>query len=68
MPWPHTVTTVVDNDGHGTSVAGIIGAAKNNNFGIAGVVQNVELVSLKVVGSTDELFASRLIKAVSHRK
>lgn len=34
--------------GHGTAVAGIIGAIKNNNAYIAGVCNNVELVSLKV--------------------
>lgn len=38
---------LIDNVGHGTHVAGIIGA-QNANIGIKGVCQNVSLVSLKV--------------------
>ncbi len=37
-----------DITGHGTQVAGIIGAQGNNSRGIAGVCWNVSLVSLKV--------------------
>ncbi len=43
--------TPTDPGGHGTHVAGIIGAAGNNMTGIAGVCWNVELVSLKVLDS-----------------
>lgn len=42
---------LIDYTGHGTSVAGIIGANKNNNIGIYGINSNVELVSLKVSNS-----------------
>ena len=35
-------------DGHGTHVAGIIGAQGNNSIGISGVCWNVDLVSLRV--------------------
>ena len=38
----------VDEDGHGTSVAGIIGAVGDNEIGISGVCWGVSLVSLKV--------------------
>lgn len=38
---------VSDTDGHGTHVAGIIGA-KRNGEGIAGVIQNVKLIPVKV--------------------
>ncbi len=42
-----------DTDGHGTHVAGIIGAVANNNVGIAGLAPEVDLLSLKVIsGST----------------
>lgn len=37
-----------DTDGHGTHVAGIIGAVGDNNAGISGVCKNVELVPLKI--------------------
>ena len=36
--------------GHGTHVAGIIGAEINNNTGIAGIVPSANLVSLKALG------------------
>ncbi len=40
-----------DTNGHGTFIAGIIGASKGNGVGIAGVVPNVTIVPLKT--STD---------------
>jgi len=43
---------LVDLNGHGTHVAGIIGAEGNNGIGIAGVNWNVQLVSLTVLTST----------------
>ena len=47
--------TVFDNandDSHGTHVAGTIGARGNNALGIAGVSWNVQLMSLKAIGSS----------------
>lgn len=38
---------LVDIKGHGTKVAGVIGAIGNNNKGISGVCWNVDLISLK---------------------
>lgn len=38
-----------DDHGHGTHVAGIAGAATNNNEGIAGVAWNCEVLPLKVI-------------------
>ena len=37
--------------GHGTHVAGIIGAKINNDIGIAGIMPNAEIVPLKTIGS-----------------
>lgn len=41
----------LDDIGHGTHVAGIVGA-RNNNFGVAGVAPNVRLWGVKVVDET----------------
>ena len=43
-----------DAYGHGTQVAGIIGAQADNSVGVAGVCWNVSLVSLKVVKLNDD--------------
>jgi subtilisin family serine protease len=53
---PITGTALADSTGHGTAVAGIIGAIRNNNFGIAGIaggddlqgVQGVSLHDMKI--------------------
>lgn len=37
----------LDDNRHGTHVAGTIGAVSNNAFGVAGVAKNVKLMSLK---------------------
>ena len=45
----------LDDDGHGTHVAGIIAAASNNNIGIAGVAgDHVELMSVKVLDQSGD--------------
>lgn len=36
-----------DNHGHGTHIAGIVGAVQNNGYGISGVASNVKLMILK---------------------
>lgn len=46
-----TFNTAQDQNGHGTHVAGIIGAIGNNGMGIAGVCWNVKLLSLRVLDS-----------------
>ncbi|MES2526935.1 MAG: S8 family peptidase [Bdellovibrionota bacterium] len=40
-----------DNDGHGSHVAGII-AAQINDYGIAGINPNIQIMPIKVMGST----------------
>jgi subtilisin family serine protease len=54
-------TSADDNNGHGTHVAGIIGAI-NNTIGVVGVASGVKLVALKVL---DQLGAGTLSSVVS---
>ncbi len=42
---------LVDRNGHGTHVAGIIGAVGNNNIGVSGVCWNINLISIKISNS-----------------
>ncbi|MEO9512854.1 MAG: S8 family serine peptidase [Flavobacteriaceae bacterium] len=44
----------VDTESHGTHVAGIIAAERNNGKGVNGVAKNVELMSLRAVPNGDE--------------
>lgn len=37
-----------DLDGHGTAVAGVVGAVGNNNIGVTGIARKVKLMVLKV--------------------
>ena len=40
----------MDDDGHGTHVAGTIGAVGNNSLGVTGVSQDVSIVAVKFLG------------------
>ncbi|TMM48896.1 S8 family serine peptidase [Qipengyuania marisflavi] len=42
-------STADDNNGHGSHVAGTIGAIKGNNIGVVGVAPGVEIVAVKVL-------------------
>ncbi len=57
-------------DGHGTTVAGVIGATSNNNISIAGVASGVKIMSLSCNFSEDGApaaeMASLILKAVNH--
>ena len=63
---PYIPQTIDDNHGHGTYVAGIIGAEGNNEIGITGICQDVQLVSLKIYAQDDECFVSQLIMAIDY--
>lgn len=57
---------IVDENCHGTKVAGIIGAEGDNKIGVVGVSRNVELVSLKVNIKDANTYCSLLIEAISY--
>ena len=59
------VTTSDDENGHGTHVAGIIGA-KNNSFGVLGVASGATIVSLRVLDKDGKGTLSSVIQALSY--
>lgn len=58
-------TSAKDENGHGTHVAGIIGA-KNNDFGTLGVASGATLVSLRVLDKDGEGNLSSMIQALAY--
>lgn len=59
---------LVDTNGHGTQVAGIIGAVGNNNRGVAGVCWDVDLISLKIIGDNDVISDFAIYQAFDYAK
>lgn len=55
-----------DSNGHGTHIAGIIGAVGNNNRGISGACWNVTLVSLKIYDSDGESSTDAIANAIQY--
>ena len=62
----NVVTNPVDYNGHGTHVAGIIGAQGNNVKGIAGACWDVRLVSLRIWDGQGNGLASDAILAIDY--
>lgn len=54
-----------DENGHGTHVAGIIGA-KNNTFGVLGIASGATLVSLRVLDKDGSGLLSSIIQALAY--
>ncbi|MDX1972097.1 MAG: S8 family serine peptidase [Candidatus Sumerlaeia bacterium] len=56
-----------NGDSHGTSVAGIIGAARNNGLGISGIAPDVQILSYRLVetgaAASNESFAAAILDA-----
>jgi subtilisin len=59
------VATADDDEGHGTHIAGIIGA-KNNTIGTLGVASGATIVALKVLDSEGDGFVSYILEALSY--
>jgi subtilisin len=58
-------TSVEDDNGHGTHVAGIIGAL-NNSFGVVGVAAGTKIIALKALDGDGEGSTSQLIMALNY--
>ena len=59
-------TTNRDDNGHGTHVAGIIGAAGNNGLGIAGVAFGVRVMPIKALDCMGSGFLSDIARAITY--
>jgi subtilisin len=57
--------SAADENGHGTHVAGIIGA-KNNTIGILGVASGATLVSLRVLDKNGDGALSNIVQALAY--
>lgn len=62
------VTPFTDGNGHGTHVAGIIGAVTNNNAGVAGICWDISIVSLKCLRLDGKGYSSDIISAIEYAK
>ena len=51
-PDPDSSTSPEDDNGHGTHVAGIIGACTDNGIGVAGVAPDAQLLPIQVLSAT----------------
>ncbi|MBC8032826.1 MAG: S8 family serine peptidase [Chitinophagaceae bacterium] len=58
-------TSVEDENGHGTHVAGIIGAL-NNSRGVLGVASGISIIALKALNNDGEGNTSGLIRALNY--
>ncbi|MBM4240634.1 MAG: peptidase S8/S53 subtilisin kexin sedolisin [Euryarchaeota archaeon] len=59
---------ISDDNGHGTHVAGIIGAVGNNAQGTTGVMWNVKIMALKFLGSTGKGDVNDAIEAINYAR
>ena len=64
--WAYDDSNPMDVDGHGTHVAGTIGAVGNNGAGVAGVCWNVKMVALKFLDDNGSGAISDAVEAVAY--
>ncbi len=55
-----------DDNGHGTNVAGILGAVGNNGTGVAGVDWNVQIMPVKFIGADGNGSVSAFIQGLNY--
>jgi len=64
--WVRNSEVVRDEQGHGTSVAGIIAAQGNNSIGITGVMWRASLMSLRVLDNTGTGDVANAVEAIDY--
>ncbi|KXZ51288.1 hypothetical protein GPECTOR_13g775 [Gonium pectorale] len=57
---------ITDRNGHGTHVAGIIAAIRDNGIGVSGVAPGVKIMCLKVTPSEGLFYPSTVFKAMDY--
>ncbi|MBX7137647.1 MAG: S8 family serine peptidase [Oligoflexia bacterium] len=55
----------MDDQGHGTHVAGTIGAVGNNSTGVTGMIWNTKIMALKFLGSDGSGYVSGAVEAIN---
>jgi subtilisin family serine protease/subtilisin-like proprotein convertase family protein len=58
----------MDDNGHGTHVAGTIGAVGNNGIGVTGIAWNAKLMALKFLDSTGSGLLSDAVSAIDYAR
>lgn len=64
-PWDKT-GGFFGNPGHGTHCAGVIGAAANNGFGIAGIAPGVRIMPLRFLSERGEGTTADAVRAIKY--
>ncbi|MEK7216963.1 MAG: S8 family serine peptidase, partial [Chloroflexota bacterium] len=64
--WVNNDGDPMDDNGHGTHVAGTIGAVGNNGVGVVGIDWNVRLMALKFLDAANNGFTSNAVKALNY--
>ena len=54
-----------DDNGHGTAVAGVVGAATGNGAGVAGVAWNAKIMPVKVLGADGRGFDADIASGIT---
>lgn len=64
--WINGSRTALDDNGHGTHVAGTIAAIGGNNFGVVGVAAGATVIPLKVLDASGSGTISNIINAINY--
>ncbi len=60
------VAEPMDNHGHGTHIAGVIGAKGDNSLGIAGINSHIKMMALKWLDQDNEGYISAAIQGIDY--